>query len=106
MPLLIIFGKQIPPHLPLEPTVRSNMKFSNTAVAFFAIMKGVVGDFSFRVDYLPVGSVRTDAIVQKDCLSDHVHTFYGPQLLRPEVEYEDLVKSDIQINSGNVVENK
>ena len=89
------------------------MKFSNATVAglmsntmLFLTLGGVAGDRAFRVDYLPVGSVRTDAIINQECVSDHVHTFYGPALLRPEVTYNDLISSDISINSGNVVENK
>ena len=86
---------------------RFAMKFSNAVVSsLMLLLGGVAGDRAFRVDYLPVGSVRTDAIINQSCLSDHVHTFYGPQLLRPEVTYNDLVTSDIAINSGNVVENK
>lgn len=78
--------------------------FAGAAVA--SIVDTVHAEFVFRTDYLPVGTVRTDPIISQDCLSDHVHTFVGPQLLRPEVTYEDLVNSDISINSGNVVENK
>ena len=44
------------------------------------LLEVAYADF-FRNDILPVGHVRTDAILQKNCLSDHVHTFYGPPLL-------------------------
>jgi hypothetical protein len=55
----------------------------------------------FRNDYLPVGHVRTDPILSQDCLSDHVHTFYGPPLLYPSVTYDDLRASDPNLSSGN-----
>lgn len=59
----------------------------------------------FRNDYLPVGHVRTDPILSQTCLSDHVHTFYGPPLLYPAVTYEDLRASDPEKSSGNAKEN-
>jgi hypothetical protein len=57
----------------------------------------------FRNDYLPVGHVRTDPILSQDCLSDHVHTFYGPPLLYPSVTYDDLRASDPNLSSGKSV---
>ena len=57
-----------------------------------------------KMDFLPLGDVRTDPIINPTCLSDHVHTFYGAQRMRPETTYEDLRSADG--NSGNVVENK
>ena len=59
----------------------------------------------FRNDFLPVGHVRTDAIINQDCLSDHVHTFYGPPLLYPKVTFEELRNSDPNLSSGNIMEN-
>ena len=35
---------------------------------------------SMKMDFLPLGDVRTDPIINPDCLSDHVHTFYGKYL--------------------------
>ena len=71
-------------------------------LAFLAL--GTHADF-FRNDFLPVGHVRTDAIITQDCLSDHVHTFYGPPLLFPKVTFEDLRNSDPSLSSGNINEN-
>ena len=55
---------------------------------------------------LPVGDVRTDPIISQTCLTDHVHTFYGPQLVRPETDFDDLRASTVSQNTGNVEENK
>lgn len=60
----------------------------------------------FRNDFLPVGHVRTDAIMNTDCLSSHVHTFYGPPLLYPKVTFQDLRNSDPNLSSGNIMENQ
>ena len=59
----------------------------------------------FRNDFLPVGHVRTDAIINPDCLSDHVHTFYGPPLLYPGLTFKDLRDSHPSLSSGNIEEN-
>ena len=56
--------------------------------------------------YKPVGHVRTDPIINQECLSDHVHTFYGPQRLRPETTPQDLLDTPIELTSGEVLENK
>mmetsp|Transcript_33631 Transcript_33631/g.81504 ORF Transcript_33631/g.81504 Transcript_33631/m.81504 type:complete len:408 (-) Transcript_33631:78-1301(-) len=61
---------------------------------------------SVKMDFLPAAVARTDPIITNTCLSDHVHTFYGPQVIRPETTYEDLRNSPDEINSGNVQENK
>ena len=65
----------------------------------------VRADF-FRNDFLPIGHVRTDAIITQTCLSDHVHTFYGPPLLHPAVTFEELRASDPARSSGNIMENQ
>jgi hypothetical protein len=64
----------------------------------------MVNGTSMKMDFLPLGDVRTDPIINPDCLSDHVHTFYNINTLRPEISYEDLRNTDG--NSGNVEENK
>jgi hypothetical protein len=59
-------------------------------------------NFSLRLSY-----VRTDAILQMNCLSDHVHTcFCPPLLLYPEVTFDDLRNSDPTLSSGNIEENQ
>jgi len=65
----------------------------------------VVSAERFRNDYLPIGHVRTDPILSQSCLSDHVHTFYGPPLLHPAVTFDQLRSSDPTKSSGNVMEN-
>lgn len=79
------------------------MKFEAIILLAFSAL-GTHADF-FRNDFLPVGHVRTDAIINPDCLSDHVHTFYGPPLLYPKVTFEDLRNSDPSLSSGNINEN-
>jgi len=59
---------------------------------------------SIKMDFLPLADVRTDPIINPNCLSDHVHTFYGGAAIRPETTYEDLMATTQ--NSGNVEENK
>ena len=45
-------------------------------------------------NYLPIAHIRTDPIINDSCLSDHVHTFYGPPLVSSSVTTEDLLESD------------
>ena len=65
---------------------------------------------SFKMDFLSSGTVRTDLLMFSntgECLSDHVHRFYGATsvgTMRPGVSYEDL-RSAVG-NTGNVEENK
>ena len=82
------------------------MKFSHIVSIILALATAEVAhaDF-FRNDFLPVGHVRTDAIINPGCLSDHVHTFYGPPLLYPALTFEDLRNSDPSLSSGNIEEN-
>lgn len=57
-------------------------------------------------NYLPIAHVRTDPIISDSCLSDHVHTFYGPPLVSPSVTTDDLIATDPSDHSGLVEENK
>jgi len=65
---------------------------------------------SFKMDFLSSGTVRTDPLMLSkigECLSDHVHRFYGAvslRTMRPDVSYEDLRSATG--NTGNVEENK
>ena len=65
---------------------------------------------SIKMDFLSAGTVRTDPLTFSkigECLSDHVHRFYGavsPRTMRPGVSYEDL--RNAPGNTGNVEENK
>ena len=82
------------------------MKRGKFSPAILSLLASEVAhaDF-FRNEFLSVGHVRTDAIISPDCLSDHVHTFYGPPLLYPKVTFEDLRNSDPSLSSGNIEEN-
>lgn len=61
---------------------------------------------SSKMDFLPLGNVRTDPVTTpQDCLSPHVHTFYGAAAsLRPDTGYDEL--RNACGNSGNVDDNK
>merc|ERR1719454_2461343 len=65
---------------------------------------------SFKMDFLSSGVVRTDPLTFSEigeCLSDHVHRYYGSvsdRTMRPEVSYEDM--RNATGNTGNVEENK
>merc|ERR1711962_1275807 len=65
---------------------------------------------SFKVDFLSSGTVRTDPLMFSqtgECLSDHVHRFYGAvssRTMRPGVTFNDLRAATG--NTGNVEENK
>ncbi len=80
------------------------MKFSLFPIILALAAEVVDADF-FRNDFLPVSHVRTDAIINPDCLSDHVHTFYGPPLVYPALTFDDLRNSDPSLSSGNIEEN-
>lgn len=76
---------------------------------------GFVGATSVKMDFLPIGHGRVDPILNNECVSDHVHSFYGPQggvdprFPRADTGkslYETLVESDVSTNTGNVIENK
>ena len=70
----------------------------------------LVGGTSFKNDFLSSGTVRTDPLMFSslgECLSDHVHRFYGAvsdKTMRPEVTHQDLRAATG--NTGNVEENK
>merc|ERR1712033_132995 len=65
---------------------------------------------SFKMDFLSSGTVRTDPLMFSqigNCLSDHVHRFYGAvssRTMRPDVSFQDLRSATG--NTGNVEENK
>ncbi len=81
------------------------MKFSAVPAILALVMAELARADFFRNDFLPVGHARTDAIIDPDCLSDHVHTFYGPPLLYPRLTFDDLRNSDPSLSSGNIEEN-
>jgi hypothetical protein len=70
-----------------------------------AIMVPTAHAASSKMDYLPFVHVRTDPVVTRNCLSAHVHTFYGAAVPPgPDITYADLRAACT--TSGNVVENK
>jgi len=80
-------------------------------LAIMMAMPLLVRGTSFKMDFLSSGTVRTDPLmlskIGADCLSDHVHRFYGAtslRTMRPDVSYEDLRSASG--NTGNVEENK
>ena len=70
----------------------------------------LVKSTSIKMDFLSSGTVRTDPLTFSqigNCLSDHVHRFYGavsPRTMRPDVSFQDLRSASG--NTGNVEENK
>eukprot|EP00931_Biecheleriopsis_adriatica_P105709 TRINITY_DN8024_c0_g1_i1.p1 TRINITY_DN8024_c0_g1~~TRINITY_DN8024_c0_g1_i1.p1 ORF type:complete len:482 (+),score=75.40 TRINITY_DN8024_c0_g1_i1:71-1447(+) len=72
--------------------------------AWILLLPSAAGTSS-KMDFLPLGHVRTDPIISNTCLADHVHTFYGANVpLRPELTYDDLRAATE--TTGTVVENK
>merc|ERR1719356_2259307 len=54
----------------------------------------------------PSGHARTDPIINQQCPSDHMHTFYGPLHLHPETSYSDLLTTPPQYSTSPVEENQ
>ena len=79
-------------------------------VLLLAPLPLLVVSTSIKMDFLTSGTVRTDPTMLTQigqCLSDHVHRYYGavsPRTMRPDVSYEDMRSASG--NSGNVEENK
>ncbi|VEU34573.1 unnamed protein product [Pseudo-nitzschia multistriata] len=61
------------------------------------------------MDYLPIGDARVDPILSDKCVSDHVHTFYGPQsAVDPRAGILDTLAASTTVGelTGNVEENR
>ena len=56
--------------------------------------------------YKPSGHVRSDPILSQTCVSDHVHTFYGPQQFHPQTTSDDLRNSDPKYSTSVYIENQ
>ena len=73
----------------------ANMKVA-LFLCFVTPLPLLVRSTSFKMDFLSSGTVRTDPLMYSqtgDCLSDHVHRFYGAvssKTMRPEVTFQDL----------------
>ena len=56
-------------------------------------------------DY-PSAHARSDPIINQECASDHVHTFYGPQTVHPDTTYEELRDTPPQFSTSPYEENQ
>mmetsp|Transcript_19830 Transcript_19830/g.39516 ORF Transcript_19830/g.39516 Transcript_19830/m.39516 type:complete len:469 (+) Transcript_19830:344-1750(+) len=56
--------------------------------------------------YIPSGHSRSDPIISQSCVSDHVHTFYGPQNFHPNTSYEDIRDTPARFSTTPFVENQ
>jgi hypothetical protein len=92
------------------------MKLNNAAASMAAIM--VVGN-AFVAEAQrgqmvkmclfyenPSGHARSDPIINQQCASDHVHTFYGPMDFHPDTTYEDLLNTPPEHSSSPIIENQ
>ena len=52
------------------------------------------------------GHARSDPIINQQCSSGHVHTFYGPQNFHPNTSYEDIRDTNPRYSSSPVEENQ
>jgi len=56
--------------------------------------------------YRPSGYARSDPIISQNCVSDHVHTFYGPLNFHPNTTYEDIRDTPAHFSTTPFVENQ
>jgi len=91
------------------------MKVSFTAISAYCLIAAIAVKLPMSADaelikmclyYKEAGSARTDPILSQDCVSDHVHTFYGPQLFHPSTTNADLRNSDEKYSTSVYKENK
>jgi len=77
------------------------------AISILCALLAYAQGTSVKMDFLPSGHVRTDPIVTQTCLSDHMHTFYGANVVPyPDLTYDELRAVGDGENTGNVEENK
>merc|ERR1719242_1427273 len=85
------------------------MKTSMTLFLMGILLPWLVDATSIKMDFLSMGTVRTDPLMFSqfgNCLSDHVHRFYGAtssRTMRPDATFQDLRSA--KGNTGNVEEN-
>ena len=60
----------------------------------------------FDLGFTNIGHARVDPILNQQCLSDHMHTFYGGKSLWPTTSFDDLVALNASETSGPIEENK
>lgn len=87
-------------------------KSSNLILGASSILLATIANFAnaelikMCLFYKVAGHARTDPILSQTCVSDHVHTFYGPQLFHPRITNEDLRNSDPKYSTSVYNENK
>jgi len=54
----------------------------------------------------PSGHARSDPIIDQQCASGHVHSFYGPQNFHPNTSYQDLRDTPPEFSTSPFVENQ
>ena len=91
------------------------MKLSSSSIAGFlllaasgSIVQGQTNEMVKMCLFYPneSGHARSDPIINQQCASGHVHTFYGPQNFHPNTSYEDLRDTPPQFSSSPFVENQ
>lgn len=91
------------------------MKFTPTALVSAAIAAAALTPFTSAQQNMvkmclfydrPSGHARSDPIINQECASSHVHTFYGPRSFHPSTTYEDLLSTPGSLNTSPFVENK
>ena len=80
------------------------MVYFASFLLLLAVMAQQAAATSMKIDFLDFGHVRTDPIISPTTLSDHVHTFYGATVARPETTYQDLRSA--YGGTGTAVENQ
>ena len=80
----------------LFTTLASSIYYSSVCMVDAAV---------FDVHTKPIGIVRTDPILDQQCLSGHVHVFYGAKQLYPNTTYEMLRSTDPMEVGGNIRDN-
>lgn len=84
--------------------VRSVARGETMLLVLVAAALSVSDATSIKMDYLPLTDVRLDPMSDEQCVSDHVHSFYGPSVApRPNITHAQLRAATE--GSGNVLEN-
>lgn len=78
---------------------------------YFLLMAGASGQGNEMVKMClfyanESGHARSDPIIDQQCASGHVHTFYGPQNFHPNTSYEDIRDTPAKFSSTPFVENQ
>jgi hypothetical protein len=87
------------------------MKLTASSIVSFLLMAGASGQGNEMVKMClfyanESGHARSDPIIDQQCASGHVHTFYGPQNFHPNTSYEDIRDTPAKFSSTPFVENQ